>query len=121
MSKLDVDMIMMQAVHEAKLLQQSCLGSEHVLLSVLRNENHILSKRLNACGMNYEEVKKEVILMNGSLPKHHHKMHYSEVVDDLITQCDDVFILVLKMLLMPYSLAGILMERHHIKLENLLH
>ncbi len=121
MRNVEIDMIMMQAHNEAHLLQQSFLGSEHVLLSILRHETYPITKRLNACGMYYETVKEDVIDMNGMLPKHHHAMQYSDIVMDMMQDCDSAYDLIKTMLHSQYALAHSLMERYHIAVENLLH
>jgi len=49
---------------EAKVLKNNVIGTEHLLLSILKGEDNIATNALNALNINYESVKDEVMLLN---------------------------------------------------------
>ncbi len=49
---------------EAKVLKNNVIGTEHLLLSILKGEDNIATNALNALNINYESVKDEVELLN---------------------------------------------------------
>ena len=49
---------------EAKLFKSNLIGTEHLLLSILKDEDNIATKSLNRFSVNYEAVKDELELMN---------------------------------------------------------
>lgn len=56
---------------EAKLFKSPLIGTEHLLLSILKDENNLACRLLNRYGVLYENVKDELELMleEGKLPK----------------------------------------------------
>jgi ATP-dependent Clp protease ATP-binding subunit ClpC len=51
---------------EAKLFKSNMIGTEHLLLSILKEDNNIASSLLKEYNMNYESVKEELELMMDS-------------------------------------------------------
>ena len=49
---------------EAKVFRNNVIGTEHLLLSILKGEDNIATNALNALNVNYEAVKEEVMTMN---------------------------------------------------------
>ena len=49
---------------EAKVLKNNIIGTEHLLLSILKGEDNIATNALNALNINYESVKDEVMILN---------------------------------------------------------
>ncbi|MBL4594480.1 MAG: ATP-dependent Clp protease ATP-binding subunit [Flavobacteriales bacterium] len=49
---------------EAKVLKNNIIGTEHLLLSILKGEDNIATNALNALNINYESVKDEVEILN---------------------------------------------------------
>ncbi len=49
---------------EAKVLKNNIIGTEHLLLSILKGEDNIATNALNALNVNYESVKDEVMILN---------------------------------------------------------
>jgi len=49
---------------EAKVLKNNVIGTEHLLLSILKGEDNIATNVLNSLNVNYESVKDEVMIMN---------------------------------------------------------
>ena len=49
---------------EAKVLRNNIIGTEHLLLSILKGEDNIATNALNALNINYESVKEEVMMLN---------------------------------------------------------
>ncbi len=45
---------------EAKLFKSNVIGTEHLLLSILKDENNVASRALSAFSVNYETVKNEL-------------------------------------------------------------
>ena len=53
------------AIEEARNLNHSYLGTEHLLLGLLREKEGVASQVLNECGCKLEDVKEEVLMMLG--------------------------------------------------------
>jgi len=51
---------------EAKLLKNNVIGTEHLLLSILRESDNVATATLNKFNINYEVVKEEVMMLNVS-------------------------------------------------------
>jgi len=51
---------------EAKVFRNNVIGTEHLLLSILKGEDNIATNALNALNVNYEAVKEEIMTMNVS-------------------------------------------------------
>ncbi|PCI97369.1 MAG: Clp protease ClpC [Flavobacteriales bacterium] len=49
---------------EAKVLKNNIIGTEHLLLSILKGEDNIATNALNTLNINYESVKEEVMILN---------------------------------------------------------
>jgi ATP-dependent Clp protease ATP-binding subunit ClpC len=49
---------------EAKVLKNNVIGTEHLLLSILKGEDNVATNALNALNVNYEAVKDEVMILN---------------------------------------------------------
>jgi len=56
---------------EAKLFKSPVIGTEHLLLSILKDENNLACRILNKYGVMYENIKEELetMLDEGKLPK----------------------------------------------------
>lgn len=56
---------------EAKLFKSKVIGTEHLLLSILKDENSLSCKILNRYGVNYQNIKEELETMieENNLPK----------------------------------------------------
>ncbi len=56
---------------EAKLFKSTMIGTEHLLLSILKDENNVVNRILNRYGIIYENVKEELqtMLDEGRLPR----------------------------------------------------
>ena len=48
---------------EAKLFKSNVIGTEHLLLSILKDENNVASRALAAFSVTYEIVKEELETM----------------------------------------------------------
>jgi ATP-dependent Clp protease ATP-binding subunit ClpC len=49
---------------EAKVLKNNIIGTEHLLLSILKGEDNIATNALNALNINYDSVKDEIEILN---------------------------------------------------------
>jgi ATP-dependent Clp protease ATP-binding subunit ClpC len=49
---------------EAKVLKNNVIGTEHLLLSILKTENNIATNALNTLNISYESVKDEIMILN---------------------------------------------------------
>jgi ATP-dependent Clp protease ATP-binding subunit ClpC len=49
---------------EAKVFKNNVIGTEHLLLSILKGEDNIATNALNAMNVNYESVKEEIMILN---------------------------------------------------------
>ncbi len=46
---------------EAKLFNSDLIGTEHLLLAILKDENNLVTRKLESLGVNYNNVKEELI------------------------------------------------------------
>jgi len=46
---------------EAKLFNSDLIGTEHLLLAILKDENNLVTRKLESLGVNYDNVKEELI------------------------------------------------------------
>lgn len=51
---------------EAKLFKNDVIGTEHLLLSILKDEDNIVTKTLNKNGVDYDTVKQELIAIRSN-------------------------------------------------------
>jgi len=51
---------------EAKLFKNNIIGTEHLLLSILKDEDNVATNSLKKFNVNYELVKEEIMLLNVS-------------------------------------------------------
>jgi len=51
---------------EAKVLKNNIIGTEHLLLSILKGEDNIATNSLNSLNINYESVKEEIMILNAT-------------------------------------------------------
>ena len=49
---------------EAKMFKNNIIGTEHLLLSILKEENNVASKVLNQLNVTYNDVKEEIMILN---------------------------------------------------------
>lgn len=61
----EVRKTLVQAKQEMKKLKHPYVGSEHMLLGMLKNENYNITKILNKNGINYENFKTQIIKIIG--------------------------------------------------------
>ncbi len=67
---------------EAKLFKSNLIGTEHLLLSILKDEDNIATKSLHRFNVDYESVKDELELMNLSGPDVQANIPGSSTPDD---------------------------------------
>lgn len=67
---------------EAKLFKSSMIGTEHLLLSILKDEDNIATKSLNRFNVDYDTVKDELELMNMTGPEVQSNIPGSQTPDD---------------------------------------
>jgi len=58
---------------EAKVFKNNIIGTEHLLLSILKEENNVAAQTLSKLNVNYTDVKEEIMILNlveeDNLPK----------------------------------------------------
>lgn len=116
--EIEVDMIIMDAINEAGLLHQTYLGSEHLLLAILRNEKLQITKLLNEYGMTYQSVRTDVVELNyycGKLPQ---QTGYSHAVINIIANCDTSSSMLMELMETQDTLANSLLKRYAIPMEK---
>jgi ATP-dependent Clp protease ATP-binding subunit ClpC len=55
------------AIEEARLLNNKCVGTEHILFGLLREKDGIAAQVLLDCGLQLEEVRREVLSLLGHI------------------------------------------------------
>ena len=78
---------------EAKLFKSNMIGTEHLLLSILKEDNNIASSLLKEYNLNYESVKEELDIMteSGYKPEIHPESKISESADENDDEKEDSF------------------------------
>jgi len=57
------------AIEEARSLKDNIVGTQHLLLSLLLEPDGVAAAALADCGLNYEQVRSEVIKISGKNPE----------------------------------------------------
>ena len=63
--------LLCQAQHEAKELGHNYIGSEHLVLAIVKLADPMLSAMLRECGVSYARVREAVIALLLPVPRHH--------------------------------------------------
>lgn len=115
------DAIIMQALKEAGEMHNTYLGSEHLLLAILKNQTFYITQLLNAYGMNYNKVRKDLLSLNACYGLSAGCEGTSPIVNEIMKQCEDSSSMILAMLQSKECLASCILEQYHIPIENLMH
>ena len=78
---------------EAKLFKSNMIGTEHLLLSILKEDNNIASSLLKEHNLNYDSIKEELDIMmeSGYKPESFPESKYPESADEDDMEKDDSF------------------------------
>ena len=78
---------------EAKLFKSNMIGTEHLLLSILKEDNNIASSLLKEYNLNYESIKEELDIMmeSGYKPESLPESKYPESADEDDMEKEDSF------------------------------
>ena len=78
---------------EAKLFKSNMIGTEHLLLSILKEDNNIASSILKEYNLNYESVKEELDIMteSGYKPEIYPESKMPESADENDEEKEDTF------------------------------
>ena len=78
---------------EAKLFKSNMIGTEHLLLSILKEDNNIASSLLKEHDLNYESIKEELDIMmeSGYKPESLPESKYPESADEDDMEKEDSF------------------------------
>ena len=78
---------------EAKLFKSNMIGTEHLLLSILKEDNNIASSLLKENNLNYDSIKEELDIMmeSGYKPESFPESKYPESADEDDMEKDDSF------------------------------
>ena len=49
---------------EAKLFKSNVIGTEHLLLSILKDQDNVATQTLQQIDVNYDKVKEEIMILN---------------------------------------------------------
>ncbi|MDD3049417.1 MAG: Clp protease N-terminal domain-containing protein [Bacilli bacterium] len=115
---LEVDLIIMDAINEAGLLHQTYLGSEHLLLAILKNEKLQITKLLNEYGMTYKNVRLDLLELNYYFGKMSQQSGYSQAVINIIANCDTSSSMIVELMSSQDTLANSLLKRYAIPIEK---
>ncbi len=79
------------ALNNAKMIAKECensyIGTEHLLLGILRIEESKLESCLKDLNINYEMIFNEVMTLFGFSKEHDSKMEYTCTMDEILQQC----------------------------------
>lgn len=79
-----VSTIMEGAEQEAKDMGNNYIGSEHLLLAILKDTSTPLSKLLSAQGMYYFQLKEDLMVLFGLKDQNVEEIQITQVVDDIL-------------------------------------
>lgn len=79
-----VSAIMEGAQQEAKDMGNNYIGSEHLLLAILKDTSTPLSKLLSAQGMYYFQLKEDLMVLFGLKDQNVEEIQITQVVDDIL-------------------------------------
>lgn len=79
-----VSMIMKDAAKEAKNMGNNYVGSEHVLLAILKDTTTSFSKILAKQGIYYYQLKEDLMVLFGLKDKEINDIQITQVVDDIL-------------------------------------
>lgn len=68
---------------EAKVLQSEEIGTEHLLLAILKDDNNLVTHKLSLAGVDYQSVKEE---LGHALKENRMKGNYPENTPDIISE-----------------------------------
>lgn len=115
--KQEVDVIVLQALQEASSLRQSYLGSEHLLLAILKDESLSITQQLNQYGMNYDKVKKDVIALQKLTGEFKNQKECTKAAIRIIENSDSATSLLMSLIKEKNTLAHSLLENYSILME----
>lgn len=85
-----VSIIMKDAAKEAKDMGNNYVGSEHVLLAILKDTTTSLSKLLAKQGVYYYQLKEDLMVLFGLKDKDVAQISITQVVDDMIERAGHI-------------------------------
>lgn len=126
-----VSAIMECARQEAKDMGNNYIGSEHLLLAILKDTNAPLSKLLSSQGMYYFQLKEDLMVLFGLKDQNIEEIQVTQIVDSILDKAMDyanenqskqmdVESLSLALLHMPSCVATEILHRYDIDEEMML-
>lgn len=127
-----VSSIMKDAAQEAKDMGNNYIGSEHLLLAILKDTTTNFSKILAKQGIYYYQLKEDLMILFGLKDKDIHDIQMTQVVDDILERAHaimeerkgraiDADILSLALLQTKSCVANEILGRYDVKLDTILH
>lgn len=115
-----IDNIILGALKEAGLLHQTYLGSEHLLLAILKDEKLAITQLLNGYGMSYYKVRLDLLELNYCYGLVSERSGYSKSVEKIMKECHSSDSILTTMMKQKDSLACCLLERYSIPIEKVI-
>lgn len=116
----EIDSVIVDALDEASQLHQTYLGSEHILLAILKKEYLPITCLLNAYGMSYNSVRQDIVELNYYYGTLSCNKGFSKAVQQIFKSANTTFALILEMLNQKDSLAFCLLNSYEIYIENVM-
>lgn len=116
----EVDKIILDAINEAGKLNNTYLGSEHLLLAILKNEKLMITQLLNTYGVKYNKVFSDLIQLNYSYGFLSNTTGYSECVKQILKDSDNGSSMILEMLHLEECLAACILLQYAIPMEKVM-
>lgn len=116
----EVDKIIVDAIEEAGLLHNSYLGSEHLLLAILRNEKLPITRLLNTYGMRYNKVRMDLIQLNYNYGFLSDNSGYSECVKQILHHCENGSSIIMEMMNIEECLGACILSQYAIPMEKVM-
>lgn len=126
-----VSSIMKDAAQEAKDMGNNYIGSEHVLLAILKDTTTSFAKLLASQGIYYYQLKEDLMILFGLKDKDIHDIQVTQVVDDIIERAStimqerkakaiDADILSLALLQTNSCVANEILGRYDVKVQDVI-
>lgn len=116
----EIDSVIVDALKEAGDLHQTYLGSEHLLLAILKNNRLAVTGLLKSYGMSYASVRQDILELNYYYGTLSHNCGYSQAVQHILEEASNCQSIILEMLRQKDSLAFCLLHSYEIFIENVM-
>lgn len=115
------DELIVVALKEAAELHNTYLGSEHLLLAILKNDKLAITQLLHTYGIRYHTVRNDILSLNYHCGLYAKQNGYSPVVQKILSNSEDSTSLLLAMLKESDCLGTCILNQYNFEKECMMH